>query len=62
MRSRRFEDRLGLKKCPFIELSERRKCSLPPCADSLPVSSGTGVLKLKLIGTLLEKFTYSLKS
>lgn len=37
VRTRRFEDRLGLKQCPFIELTERRKCSLPPCADTLPV-------------------------
>ncbi|XP_052132160.1 spondin-1 [Frankliniella occidentalis] len=37
VRSRRFEDRLGLKKCPFIELTEKRKCSQPPCVDTVPV-------------------------
>lgn len=37
VRSRRFEDRLGNKKCPFVELTERRRCSLPACVDTVPV-------------------------
>lgn len=39
VRSRRFEDRMGAKRCPFVELTERRKCSLPACVDTVPVST-----------------------
>ena len=38
VRSRRFEDRMGLKKCPFVDLTERRKCSRPACVGAEAVS------------------------
>ncbi|KAG7198405.1 hypothetical protein KM043_005793 [Ampulex compressa] len=32
MRTRRFKDRMGRKRCPHVVLAEREKCMEPPCA------------------------------
>nr|CAD7194789.1 unnamed protein product [Timema douglasi] len=31
MRTRRFLDRMGRKKCPHVSLLEKEKCMMPPC-------------------------------
>lgn len=34
MRTRRFIDKMGRKKCPLVELVEKEKCMGPQCLDN----------------------------
>lgn len=35
MRTRRFKDRMGRKRCPHVSLVEKEKCMEPPCSAGL---------------------------